>query len=332
MNSDPFDSAAWRSFGMLDADETAIFDGAVRHDPSMWNAHIEMDRLAAAVAVTTIPPVVPHVRHLEHLQTRLGLQPSRKKYVWLATAGWTAAALLALAMFVEKAYRSSNSAALSIPASVINSARNATEARAATKVETKRLIQEIVVLRDNLEKFQVRDRALFQPAPGVAFPIVMTMSPPGVTFEDSANLPKDEAPSPITALLGDALTSMTAFPTDLEKTEADPAAQDFTHLPDHPTAIPIYDAARDSGTLVVSNLPPTEQGEVYNLWVTTRDAEQPIYVGSLPEVAALGADSFDFSLGSTMVLPTGFLLTRDTIDSPAQPNDGNTILLGPPAP
>ena len=68
------------------------------------------------------------------------------------------------------------------------------------------------------------------------------------------------------------------------------------------------------GTLVVSNLPPTDNGEVYNLWVTTEAGARPIYVGTLPADSASGADSFDFSLGSTMVLPSGFVLTVKQVD------------------
>jgi len=98
----------------------------------------------------------------------------------------------------------------------------------------------------------------------------------------------------------------------------------------HPSAVPIYDAARDSGTLVVSNLPPAEAGAVYNLWVTGDSGGQPSYVGSLPQRSASGGDSFDFSLGSTSVLPTGFLLTKDPAGTPATPSQANTVLEGPP--
>ncbi|RPJ32941.1 MAG: hypothetical protein EHM17_11960, partial [Verrucomicrobiaceae bacterium] len=98
-----------------------------------------------------------------------------------------------------------------------------------------------------------------------------------------------------------------------------------------PTAVPIYDAARDAGTLVVSNLPPAGEGQVYNLWVITTIGARPVYIGSLPESSAAGADSFDFSLGSSMVLPAGFLLTLDPANSPAHPTEANTVLQGPAA-
>ena len=79
------------------------------------------------------------------------------------------------------------------------------------------------------------------------------------------------------------------------------------------------------------NLTPAAEGEVYNLWVATEPGDPPIYVGSLPEASATGADSFDFSLGSTMVLPSGFVLTRDPRDAPAKPTQDNTVLQGPPS-
>ena len=134
-------------------------------------------------------------------------------------------------------------------------------------------------------------------------------------------------------MLGDALRVMTTTSTGTP--DADPNAMpaiDPTAIPEYATAIPIYDAARDSGTLVVSNLPAAENDEVYNLWVKTEAGAKPIYVGSLPESSATGADSFDFSLGSTMVFPSGFVLTKDPRDTPTTPTATNTVLQGPPTP
>jgi hypothetical protein len=110
----------------------------------------------------------------------------------------------------------------------------------------------------------------------------------------------------------------------------DPAAIEQTTASPLPTAVPIYDAARDAGTLVVNNLPKTNEGETYNLWVTTGQGAEPIYVGSLPASNSRGTDSFDFSLGSTAILPSGFLLTKDLKDKPSAPTTANTVLQGPP--
>jgi hypothetical protein len=374
MNSDPYDSAAWRTFGMLDADESAIFDEAMRHDPVLRSAYLEMDRLSAAIAAASTTPIEPKAGQLERLQTRLNLTPSRRAYLWLAISGWAAAAVLALLLVLNRTNGPGPSSGESatarnpdIPATAPNATpenplasaatnisnsppgtnpsagspgtanpESATEqdGKTAIKVETKRLVQEIEVLRDNLEKFQQRDRVLFEPVPGMALPIVMRMTPPGLGKDETLALEKtDDHHSPITAMLGDALRGMTATNIGTQDLNSKTLAQpDATQAPVQPTAIPIYDAARDSGTLVVSNLPPAETGKVYNLWVTTSTGAQPIYVGSLPESSASGADSFDFSLGSNMVLPSGFVLTKDPLDSPANPTENNTVLEGPPTP
>lgn len=376
MNSDPYDSAAWRTFGMLDADESAIFDEAMRHDPVLRSAYLEMDRLSAAIAAANSVPIEPKAGQLERLESRLGLTPSRRAYLWLGLSGWAAAAALAILLVISHSKSpggstpalaiSPNESVKPTPAIAENQRRTPLplvdpsappaevpttdqavadhpnsesakdlDVKATVKVETKRLIQEIEVLRDNLEKFQHRDRVLFEPVAGMALPIVMRMAPPGLSTEESANLASsDENPAPITAMLGDALRVMTLHNAGKTVTAGDASVPlaDPSLPPPHPTAIPIYDAARDAGTLVVSNLPTAEVGKVYNLWVTTATGEKPIYVGSLPENSASGADSFDFSLGSNMVLPSGFVLTKDPLNVPSTPTSSNTVLEGPPTP
>jgi hypothetical protein len=375
MNSDPYDSAAWRTFGMLDADESAIFDQAMHHDPVLRDAYLEMDRLSAAIAASAAAPIEPRTGQLERLQNRLGLYPSKRTYLWLGVSGWAAAAALTLVLLLNRTTPDPASGASATasgtssrpPGHATDPTHNAgspnetspalaqptdkgsnqpprvapvagtdTDAIAAAKMETKRLYQELAVLRGNLEKFQIRDRVLFQATPGVALPIVMTMSPPGIAAENSAALTKNDDHPAITSMLGDALTARTTATTAVTEglpTVAVRAPQENAPLvPAPPSAVPIYDAARDSGTLVVSNLPPAEEGAAYNLWVTTEAGARPVYVGSLPERSAAGADSFDFSLGSTSTLPSGFLLTKDPQDTPASPTQANIILQGPPTP
>jgi hypothetical protein len=99
--------------------------------------------------------------------------------------------------------------------------------------------------------------------------------------------------------------------------------------PPSPTAIPIYDAARDAGTLVLSNLPAAPAGLEYNLWVRTKANATPVRVGMLPGAGASSAESFDFSLGAEQVIPAGFILTQDPHDQPGMPHPGNIILEGP---
>lgn len=371
MNSDPYDSAAWRTFGMLDADESATFDDAMRHDPVLRGAYLEMDRLSAAIAAATTAPVKPQAGQLERLQARIQLNHPRRGHLWLGISGWAAALVLGGFLVLEKTGAISQPAVESAaaPGAVPDSpappenppvapvpvvpapthekdaavaaapapeTEKEQERKATTKVETKRLVQEIEVLRENLEKFQHRDRVLFEAVPGMALPIVMRMYPPGVTSEDPLNIANNDEHSPIASMLGDALKGMTATSAGTpdegtEGAELLPPGDDAL-LPVLPTGIPIYDAARDVGTFVVQNLPPAEVGKVYNLWVTTATGENPIYVGSLPESSASGADSFDFSLGSNMVLPSGFVLTKDRHDKPTSPTRSNTVLQGPPTP
>jgi hypothetical protein len=401
MNSDPYDSAAWRTFGMLDADESAIFEEAMRHDPLLRGAYLEMDRLSAAVAAATTAPVAPQAGQLERLRSRLGLDPVAKRGVWwFGISGWAAAAALALMMVLGTSVRedlngvaqnppsspatdgsSQATAALSpppagtgaVPEAAPPSAVAASDpaqdpataekwvVKASSKAETKRLVQEIAVLRENLEQFQRRDRILFDPVPGMAVPVVMTMKPPGVEEDDlSPTLTAGDDTSPIVALLGEVLASVGQNRTagidgSFEATGNVPGAMPMapgsdtsamlstaddgsglagaaTPEPVLPNAIPIYDMARDSGTLVVNNLPQAGENEAYNLWVTTESGAAPIYVGSLPETSATGVDSFDFSLGSTTVLPSGFVLTRDATGAPQRPHGKNTVLQGPPVP
>jgi hypothetical protein len=411
MNSDPYDSAAWRTFGMLDADESAIFDEAMRHDPLLREAFLEMNRLSGAIAAATTVPIEPRVGQLERLRARLGLDPApRRSHWWLGISGWAAAAVLAVMMILGKpravapgvaavegsgsgpaasaprvdgaspAAPSQTDAAAQPGALARNPTDDAASAQAggstasppqtggmaaaagATRAETKRLVQEIAVLRENLEKFQHRERILFDTVPGMALPVVMTMMPPGVEPADFPSLAARETASPITALLGDALAALTGAPKgrDFEiagdalgspgssaQSTTLPAARDAVApagdpaggqptadgteaAPPLPSAIPIYDVARDAGTLVVSHLPQTGEGEAYNLWVKTEAGGPPVYVGSLPETSESGTDSFDFSLGSTMVLPSGFVLTKDPLDAPQRPGTANTVLEGPP--
>jgi hypothetical protein len=328
MNSDPYDSAAWRAFGMLDADEATVFDDAMREDPALRRYSHEMDRLSAAIAASTAMPIEPEAAQLEQILSRLHLTRTKRAAFWLAIAGWAAAAVLGLLLFINRTDR--QTAAISPPAASSREI-DITAAKPAATMETKRLVQEIDVLRENLEKFQHRDRVLFQEVPGMALPVVMTLNPPGAPAEDSPALARDDHLSPITTMLGDAVRAMNAAETDEQDSSA-MENEDSIQPQEQPSAISIYDAARDSGTLVVHDLATAADGENYNLWVIPETGGKPIYVGSLPENSATGADSFDFSLGSTMVLPTGFMLTRDPLNAAASPTEKNIILQGPSMP
>lgn len=338
MNSDPYDSAAWRTFGMLDADESALFDEAMRQDPGLRRACLELDRLAAAIAATTAEPLAPQADELERLQRRLGLvQSSRKTPLWFAVTGWSAAAVLAGLIVWQRfaPQQDVSPVAHETKPMTVEPVISTHDAQAESKEQvTARLSAEIEVLQRDLEDFHQRDRLMFQVLPGRALPLVMAMLPPGETMSSAG------VRTSLTAMLGDALavSNSQSLPEETpapempgEDVDAAPLVTEETLPQGPPMAVPLYDAARDVGTLVVSNLLPAGHGMAYNLWVVPDIGSLPVYLGSLPESSATGADSFDFSLGSTMVLPAGFLLTLDPSDKPASPSETNTVLSGPPS-
>lgn len=330
MNFDPYDSVAWKSFGMLDADETSLFEGAMVRDPGLRRACLEMDRLAAAIAATSAEPVMPQPEQLEYLQRRLGLlRGGRKCALWLAASGWAAAVALAGGWAWNHFTAPEKPFAAAAPV-VQAPVAPATSANRTSGLDAKRLNDEIELLRRSLEEFHERDRVMFQVMPGRALPLVMIMVAPG---EKPVYRP------PLTAMLGDALAATNRHPVVVEQTADAQAVPDSGNaeaevavVSGPPMAVPIYDAARDSGTLVVSNLPPAGEGNAYNFWVITEVGGKPVCLGNLPENSALGADSFDFSLGSSMVLPVGFMVTLDPQNEPATPTEENTVLQGPPPP
>ena len=362
MNSDPHESAAWRTFGMLDADEAAGFDEAVRDDLELRIAYREMNGLSAAVAAATVTPITPRAGQLARLQSRLGLHPSRHPN-WLGITGWAAAAALTVILVLDRrpfhraestAYTTSapigkslkltegNDSGPHAPNEKTNDSSNGSDVsqsepdaglittqesqiRIIAQAETQRLSQEIETLRGKLDGAQKLDQKRFETIPGLAWPIIMTMSPPGsARAADSLNNLAENSP-PLTSIIGDALAGATAIlPADSAS-----RAGDSTAAQGAPSAIPIYDAARHTGTLVVSNLPPTNPDERYNLWVKTESGENPTLVGQLPASNTAGSEPYDFSLGTTTIIPTGFILTKDLIDKPSSPTVTNTILLGP---
>ena len=330
MNFDPYDSVAWKSFGMLDADEASLFEDAMLREPGLRRACLEMDRLAAAIAATSAEPVMPQPDQLEHLQRRLGLvRGGRKCPLWVAATGWAAAVMLACA-WAWLHFNAPEKPSAAAPQILQAPSAPATSENGASGLEIKRLNDEIELLRRSLEEFHERDRVMFQVLPGRALPLVMIMLPPDE---------KAIALAPLTAVLGDAMAATNRHPVVVESSgdkevvsSATDVEEDADVVLGPPMAVPIYDAARDAGTLVVNNLPPAGEGNIYNLWVITDIGGKPVYLGSLPESSALGADSFDFSLGSSMVLPAGFLLTLDPQSAPASPTEENTVLQGPPTP
>ena len=462
MNSDPHENAAWRAFGILDADEAANYDQALCENLELKKAHQEMEILVAAVAVVNVAPVTPKIGQLERLQSRLGLNLA-KRTNWLGISGWAAASLITIiAVFPRdnSLPRVIGENEISIPktpvifspttrksrenpmddrkestAAVISLDRKPDEKNNAL-VEAKRLAQEIKILQTKLKTLQNNDRERLELVPGLAWPIVMRMAPPGSfltapgailklnespivalledgainakgnsgskTPENNSNpIPEISAPSiagepPITdenlqpsvvgtpPIIDDNLQptdvgdpqiiqenvvpsdvgdppmpiekevpavvidpqsgetnpvpTVIANPTPIVKLPKPTPAESEPPTPTNPpsplesapSAVPIYDPARNVGTLVVSNLPEAKQGIAYRFWVVTRTDSTPIYVGRLPNSGIPGAaESFDFSLGSPGIVPIGFIVTRDRQLTPAPPSRANSVLQGP---
>jgi hypothetical protein len=388
MNSDRHEAAAWRTFGMLDTDEAVSFDHAMREDPALQAAYREMNCISVAVAIASVQPLKPKANQLERLHSRLGLNIP-KPVNWIGISGWAAAALL-LAMLVINQNHARQSAAarhkghsrtvvdttssVALPASASSISADAedsppalapvstsesdseviiqeSDAKTNGKSETKRLIQEIEILREKLESAQNRDKKRFEPIPGMAWPIIVTMSPPGATNAPSGPIAMSDSATPITSVIGDALVGITSIanlpPVQISSVPTIPSVPAPPSIPTPlpiptattptesptvertPSAIPIYDSARDSGTLVINNLPAAGNDEAYNLWVTTEDGVRPIHVGRLPSTTARGADSFDFNLGSRAIIPSSFYLTKDSKTQARAPTEANTVLQGP---
>jgi hypothetical protein len=200
-----------------------------------------------------------------------------------------------------------------------------TEANTPRKVETMRLIQEISVLREKLEKVAKRDERRFEIVPGRSWPVMMTMAPPQESEEDDET--QEEAPA-LTSRVADALAGISSITGDPSASFApdESAAASGTAIP---AAIPIYDPVTDEGAIVVAGLPQPEEDMGNFLWVATETSDVPVLVGQLPPSESQQAVSIDFELGTKGILPTSFILTKGDIGSPAAPSARNTILIGP---
>lgn len=345
---------------MLDSEEASAFDETMRHDPELRSAFREMDRLASAVAVTATIPIAPRAGQLERLHLRLGLSP-QKRPNWLGISGWAAAACLALLLVIDRnsfsPSRPADSVAKSsevrldekvaaaaeqrviseklqqsnlapvIDDSIPQATEHGSDGSVVVKVETKRLIQEIEVLREKLETVEQRDRQRFEPKPGMAWPIVMRMLPPATSGSIVGPLASNAEERTLTEEIVDALASSSMTAAGANHRGMQPSAPRTADT--GASGIPIYDPTQGQGTLMVENLPEKAADQDYHLWVQTEQNGKPLRVGKLPEFSNVGANSFDFSLGARGVIPTAFILTKGNNSNPAVPSDSNTVLRGP---
>jgi len=339
---------------MLNAEESAAFDDALREDAALRHAYREINALGAAVAASQAIPLQARPGQLERLQARLGLQ-HRRPTNWLGISGWAIAASLALLLVISNRPGSAASGNVAVSpqmgaktahvaaanASGANGTAEDKESLAASnsstgsagagegksnkKIESKRLIQEISVLREKLESVAKRDQKRFEIISGRSWPVMMTMAPPSSTADTATVL--EDAPA-LTSRVGDALAGLSSIVGDpsQEPASGEPAAADANVSP---TAIPIYDPFTDHGAIVVAGLPFSDPGMGNYLWVATETSDVPVLVGQLPPRDSQQPVSIDFTLGTRGILPTSFILTNGTIGNPAVPSEKNTILIGP---
>jgi hypothetical protein len=341
---------------MLDSNEAAGFDEAIRQDPELRDAYREMNALCAAVAAASVAPLPARAGQLEQLQARLGLQSS-KSVNWLGISGWAAAAaaltfillvdhkppmptesvknnaaphaakrdilMIQKAVVQEPAVQSSSEVG-SGSAQSVTASRDVTaqesNVKLVTKIETKRLVQEIAVLREKLESVEKREQQRLEPVQGMAWPIVMKMRPPLATAQIASTAastavptaePTEDTETSVVDVLGDALAGKASL--------ADNRAEQG--VVDTPSAVPIYDPATGIGTLVVNNLSNT------NFWVTEKGESEPRLLGKIPpSTEAYESVGFELRKGTT---PENFIITNDSAGKDAPPSDKNTILIGP---
>jgi hypothetical protein len=345
------------------------------------------------VAAASVAPLQPRAGQLEQLQARLGLKAS-KSVNWLGISGWAAAAAAFAFMLVvdrkapvpsesvknkaaphaakrdilmiqkasaqELAAQSSSDVGSEPSDFAVSNQDAATQeknVKLVTKIETKRLVQEIAVLREKLESVEKREQQRLEPVQGMAWPIVMKMRPPSATTQIIATEgAMAEAETSVVDLLGDALagkasladnrakqgivdtrsavpiddpattadinTSVVDVPGDALAGEASVADnQGEQGIVDTPSAVPIYDPATGTGTLVVNNLSNT------NFWVTEKGESEPRLLGKIPQSAeAYESVGFELPVGT---IPENFMITNDSAGKNAPPSDKNTILIGP---
>jgi hypothetical protein len=277
--------------------------------------------------------------------------PSRIKQRIFAWSGWAAAAAVTIVLLMKNPPATSDlpiSTAHSNPSAADHLSRSASlpaQADAAEKAPTlvkeervssqdivaeatemreqqRSLIQEIDTLRKQIVLLTTRDKERLVAQNGISWPIIMKLTAPGT--DPLAAVIKD----PVLGAMFDMNPLKTENPASSENFKA--GAQASAPLPDPslPSAVPIYDPARDSGQLLINNLNPPEEGQAYFLWVQSDQSEQPVLVGSLPDNFT-SSETFDFQLGAVGIIPDRFLITQDLQQAPSPPNTSNTVLLGP---
>lgn len=335
---------------MLDSDEAAGFDEAMRQDPELRDAYWEMNLLSATVAAASVAPLTPRAGQLERLQARLGLQSS-KSVNWLGISGWSAAAAaLTFILLVddqstvptESVKNSATPHATKREVLVIQKATVEELAAQAPPEENSEIAQtpgaeestantsaasqanDVKWITKVETKHLVKEIAVLREKLESAekreqqrlAPVQGMAWPMVMTMRPpratSQIVPEDATDASVVSVLGDALAGRSSLADNNRAAQASAATA---------SAVPIYDPATGAGTLVANNLSDT------NLWVTTRGEVQPRLLGKIPQSSeAYESVGFELPAGT---IPDNFIITNDSEGKGAPPSDKNTVLIGP---
>lgn len=322
-------------------------------DPRTRQRRDLSDLVSAVVALDNSARVKPQKNSWQAISAKISSnQKTSRSFPHPAWLGWVAAAVIATFLLIDRSNRNGNSNVTRQPSGDVNqpqlsddqkryeqsqllpqvlSDTNRNQHRldpsgkpremTQTLDPQRSLIQEIDTLRKQIAVLASRDAERLVPRQGIAWPIIMKLTAPG-TDPAAADVPYP--------LLGSLLLFDVDYPAvpALSPPSAKAAAPRLVEKdPSLPSAVPIYDPARDAGLLVISNLDQPAEDKAYHLWVESDSSAQPVLVGTLPE-HVVSSENFAFKLGAVGIIPDRFLVTQDSRHAPESPNQTNTVLQG----
>jgi hypothetical protein len=321
------------------------------------------DEVSAVIAVENSQPLRPQGKTLKAIHNAISLHhPKSITQMLYSSSGWAAAAAMAMILFLNQQNSTPSSSHLAGSATAPASPRPTTgenvtaspsrdekiaaadpsasilenEHAGATTSAAKtilpenldgqrKLIQEIETLREKVADLTSRDSVRMAIRSGVSWPVIMKLTSPNVNAEAvvvqnpllGAFLEPDRAVARI-----DSEETSTPQTTDEPVVTPDPTL---------PSAIPVYDPARDLGQILLNNVAPVEEGQSLNLWVVYDGAATPQQVGTFPGGIKDG-ETISFQLGSKGMIPRDFIITQDAQNAATLPNESNILLSNPPQP
>lgn len=322
-------------------------------DPGNERARVVTDLASTVIALDSTLPLRPRQESWHAISTRISSNHpiSCRRHItsWL---GWVAAAVMASFLLVERSVSRPQAGKISehlidknqmqptdrlksdpikkdLPPLSSDASQNqnpvgstglASESK-QLRDSQRSLIQEIDILRKKIVVLASRDAERLTPQHGISWPIIMKLTAPGSDYADT-----DVSNFLLSSILFD-VNDQTQRPLSglSAKNGAATRVQSNSLLPG---AVPIYDPARDTGLLVMSNLSQPAKDKAYHLWVESDTSPQPVLVGTLPEHIT-PSENFAFKLGAVGIIPDRFVVTQDSRLAPTSPNTNNIVLQGP---